>query len=209
MKNIFILGDSYSTYKGYIPEGNAFYYSDERKEEAIVHGVDKTWWRQMAKDMDYNVAMNDSYSGSTVCNTVRPEFTIESSFVSRMDKYIKMDYFAKNNIETVFIFGGTNDSWIDAPIGKLMYSKWKKEDLKSVLPAFCYLIDRIQTTNKDMKIVVILNTDIKPEITDNFAVACEKYGVRYVRLKDIDKASGHPTVLGMTQIASQVVESLK
>lgn len=29
--NVFIMGDSYSTYQGYIPKGYHFYYSDERK----------------------------------------------------------------------------------------------------------------------------------------------------------------------------------
>ena len=42
--NVFIMGDSYSTYRGYIPEGYYFYYSDERKENPIVKGVEKTWW---------------------------------------------------------------------------------------------------------------------------------------------------------------------
>lgn len=37
--NVFIMGDSYSTYEGYIPKGYHFYYSDERKEKPIVNGV--------------------------------------------------------------------------------------------------------------------------------------------------------------------------
>lgn len=40
--NILIMGDSYSTYDGYIPKGYHFYYSDERNEEPIVNGVEKT-----------------------------------------------------------------------------------------------------------------------------------------------------------------------
>ena len=39
--NVFIMGDSYSTYKGYIPEGYHFYYGDERKDSPIVKGVEK------------------------------------------------------------------------------------------------------------------------------------------------------------------------
>ena len=48
--NVFIMGDSYSTYEGYIPEGYHFYYSDERKEKPIVKGVEKTWWKILANE---------------------------------------------------------------------------------------------------------------------------------------------------------------
>ena len=33
--NVFILGDSYSTYEGYIPDGYRFYYWDERTADPI------------------------------------------------------------------------------------------------------------------------------------------------------------------------------
>lgn len=36
------------------------------------------------------------------------------------------------------MFGGTNDSWANAPLGKLKYSGWHEEDLFNVLPAISY-----------------------------------------------------------------------
>ncbi|MBQ6902581.1 MAG: hypothetical protein IJN71_06195, partial [Oscillospiraceae bacterium] len=69
--NVFIIGDSYSTYEGYIPEGYDFYYSDERKDNPIVNGVEKTWWNMLANENNLNIILNDSFSGSTICNTVR------------------------------------------------------------------------------------------------------------------------------------------
>ena len=42
--NVLIMGDSYSTYEGYIPQGYHFYYSDKRTEKPIIRGVEKTWW---------------------------------------------------------------------------------------------------------------------------------------------------------------------
>ena len=39
IENVFILGDSYSTYKGCIPEGYKFYYSDEN-DTPSVRGAD-------------------------------------------------------------------------------------------------------------------------------------------------------------------------
>lgn len=205
--NLFIMGDSYSTYGGYIPNGYRFYYSDERKDNPIVKSVEKTWWKILAKEKDLNIILNDSFSGSTICNTVREVLTVESSFVSRIDKYISENFFTKNNINTMLIFGGTNDSWINAPIGATKYSDWTSDELKCVLPGFCYLIDRAKSLVED--VIVIINTGLKQEITDGFIEACEKNKVKYLCLKEIDKENGHPTELGMKQISEQVMKCLK
>ncbi len=204
--NVCIMGDSYSTYEGYIPKGYRFYYSDERKEKPIVGGVEKTWWRILANENNLNVICNDSFSGSTICNTVRETFTIETSFVSRLDKYIAENFFAENKINTMLIFGGTNDSWIGAPVGNLIYSDWTDDALKCVLPAFCYLISRAKEVVEE--VIVIINTDLKQEITEGFVEACEKNEINYLRLKEIDKENGHPTELGMKQISEQVAALL-
>lgn len=204
--NIFIMGDSYSTYEGYIPEGYLFYYSDGRKDSPIVKGVEKTWWKIFSNKNNRNIVFNDSFSGSTICNTVRESLSVESSFVNRIDKYISEKFFIENKTDTMFIFGGTNDSWIDAPVGKLKYSDWTAEDLKCVLPAFCYLIDRAKKAVED--VIVIINTDLKQEITMGFVEACEKNEIKYICLKEIDKENGHPTELGMKQISEQVTECL-
>ena len=107
----------------------------------------------------------------------------------------------------MLIFGGTNDSWINAPIGNLKYSDWTVDELKCVLPAFCYLIDSAKKAVED--VIVIINTDLKQEITEGFVEACKKNEVRCLCLKEIDKENGHPTELGMKQISEQVAECLQ
>lgn len=204
--NVFIMGDSYSTYEGYIPKGYDFYYSDKRKVNPVVNGVEKTWWNMLANENNLNIILNDSFSGSTICNTVRETLPVESSFVSRIDKYITEKVFTENKINTMFIFGGTNDSWIDAPVGNLKYSDWTVDELKCVLPAFCYLINRAKKVVEN--VIVIINTDLKQEIAKGFIEACEKIEVGYLYLKEIDKENGHPTELGMKQISEQVMEYL-
>lgn len=203
-RNVFIIGDSYSTYKGYNPEGYHFYYSDGRVDAPVVKGVDKTWWRIAQRDADLNIVVNDSYSGSTVCNTVRENFPLSSSFINRIDKYIAENAF--EGVDTLIIFGGTNDSWINAPVGEPVYENQTAEQLLCVLPAFCYLISRAKSAVSD--VVAVINTNLKAEITDGFVAACEKLGARYVLLEDIDKVNGHPTELGMEQIAAQIVSAL-
>ncbi len=41
--NLFILGDSYSTFEGYIPEGYAAWYINAGKPETDVTRLDQTW----------------------------------------------------------------------------------------------------------------------------------------------------------------------
>ena len=206
-KNVFIFGDSYSTYKGYNPEGYSCYYSDERTAEPVVAGVEKTWWRILARENPLDIVMNDSFSGSTVCNTVRETLTVESSFISRIDKYAESGFFDENRIDLMLIFGGTNDSWINAPIGELKYTEQTPEDLKCVLPAFCYLLDKAKAVASD--VAVIINTALKDEIVCGFCEACKTLGVRCIQLEEIDKENGHPTEHGMAQIASQVASALQ
>jgi hypothetical protein len=205
--NIFILGDSYSTYEGYNPDGYRFYYWDKRAQPPIVNDVDKTWWRILAKENNFNIVVNDSFSGSAVCNMEREAYPISTSYISRIDKYIAEGFFSENSINTMFIFGGTNDSWNNATVGDVKFSNWTDDELKCVLPAFCYLLNTAQQVVK--KIVVIINDGLKQEIIDGFIKACEKFKVVYVCLNKIDKQSGHPTELGMKQISEQVSECLK
>jgi len=205
-QNVFIMGDSYSTYGGYIPEGYNTYYSDDRAAAPVVKGVEKTWWSLTAKENNLNVVLNDSFSGSMISNTPREPFTERPSFVSRIDKYIFENFFAENNIDIMFIFGGTNDSWFDASIGELKYSDWTDDDLKGVLPAFCYLLSRAKTVVDE--IIVIINDGLKQEIVDGFTQACKKNDVTYLCLENIDKENGHPTELGMKQISQQLTSKI-
>ena len=200
-KRFAILGDSYSTFLGHIPSHYSPYYP---RPEAVpdVLRVEDTWWHRLAESTGMTLTVNDSYSGSTVCNTIREGLPAESSFVRRMDNYLAENFFAEHNIETMFLFGGTNDSWIDAPIGRNKYADRTQEDLMYVLPAFCALIEQAKAAVKEL--IVVINTELKYEITDGIMKACEKNDVKYVLLKEIDKEGGHPTELGMRQICDQI-----
>ena len=45
--NVLIFGDSYSTYRGCIPEGFAHYYGREDTEICGVKNADMTWWQML------------------------------------------------------------------------------------------------------------------------------------------------------------------
>ena len=206
--NVFILGDSYSTFEGYIPEGYSPFYTKDA-EYTNVNDVKDTWWHRLLSETESNLVRNSSWSGTTICHTgYNGEDYCEISFTGRFDKLANDGYFEKNKIDTFFLFGGTNDSWADSPIGKMLHSDWTKEDLYNVLPAIGYIFSRINEVLKDTRIICIINSELKSVITDALKDTATRYGVECVMLKDIDKIEGHPTILGMEQIKNQVLDVL-
>lgn len=207
-KNVLIFGDSYSTFNGYIPKGYAAYYSETGGTD--VRNVNETWWHRLISETDSELVLNDSWSGSTICYTgyQNTDCSQTSSFICRLNKLIAGGFFKENEINTVFVFGGTNDSWSNAPIGELKFSDWEKQDLYNVLPAICHFIFKLKETLPAARIVWLMNSGLKPEISDGMKTACEYYDITSIKFDCIDKIEGHPTVKGMEDIKNQILRDL-
>jgi len=210
-KQAVIFGDSYSTFRGYIPDGYAVYYSEEGRPETDVRAVEETWWHQVMGETGMELILNNSWSGSTICFTGygNTDCSQTSSFLHRLQLLREQGFFRENRVDTVFVFGGTNDSWADAPVGSLKFEDWAREDLYSVLPAVCCLLKTLQDTVPGAEIFCLINTELKPEIAEGMKQACDRYGIRKIVFDHIDKQHGHPTIQGMCDIKNQVLEHLK
>lgn len=208
--NVMIFGDSYSTYEGHIPEGYAVYYSGHREKEPDVFDVKDTWWGRVIEATGATLVQNNSWSGSTIGYTGwhGKDCSHSSSFIYRFETLLKEGFFASNRIDTLFVFGGTNDSWSNAPLGELKYDGISDSNLFCVLPAINHLANRLAEELPQTRIVFIGNCGIKSEVTDALKTACEKHGFDYVALADIDKSHGHPTELGMKQISEQLLAAM-
>ena len=210
IENMLIIGDSISTFEGYIPEGYRPYYPIHQNSR--VDSVADTWWHKLTVKIGANLVRNDSWSGSTVCYTGRnsPEYGYRSSFVNRLHLMIKEDFFNKNKIDTVLVFGGTNDSWLETtPKGEEMLEGWREEDLYSTLPAISYLIATLKNQLPDGNIIFIINTELDERIVKAIKSASERFGTSYIELENIDKEFDHPTVSGMAEIYEQVYNAVK
>jgi hypothetical protein len=176
-QNAIIIGDSYSTFEGYLPEGYAIFYFESDPSKYGVTKVEQTWWHQVMKEANLNLVQNNSWSGSTIGYTGygNSDCSQSSSFIYRFKQLVGSGFFTENNIDSVFVFGGTNDSWSDAPLGEPKYSDWAQSDLYSVLPAICYFLNSLKETLPQAKIYCVINTDLKPEIASCMENACAKY----------------------------------
>lgn len=208
-KNIVIFGDSYSTYAGYIPNGYPTYYSKEGNPGLGPSKMEckETWWGRLLAVTGDNLLLNDSWSGSPVCYTGYngTDCSRFGSFICRFREYVRKGFFEKNKVDTVFVFGGTNDFWACAPLGEVKLSDWSEEDLYCVLPAFCHFMSALKAELPEAEICFIINTDMRAEIGNGIELAGKHFGVKTVRLHDIDKLEGHPTVKGMSEICEQVL----
>ena len=208
--NIIILGDSYSTFEGFIPNGYAAYYSENESSNTDVTKVTQTWWHQLIEEANLNLVLNNSWSGSSIGYTGydNKDCSKSSSFIYRLKQLIAEGFFIENKIDKVFVFGGTNDSWSNAPLGEAKYKDWEHNDLYSVLPAICYFLNLLKDTLPQAEFYCLINTGIKSEITDCMKEACEKYGITPITFNAIDKIDGHPTKKGMHDIKNTVLKVL-
>ena len=198
---ISVLGDSYSTYKGWIPEENWYYYP-QPPEKNDVSKAEECWWYLVAQDLGGVIDSNESWSGSTVCyrgyNGVDAR---ERSFVNRVPRM--------GNPDIILICGATNDSWSGASVGEYKWSDWTDDELFTFRPAMAKMLADIQTIYPKAAVYFILNSELRPEINDSVHTICEYYHVPCIDLHDIEKQNGHPSIKGMRAFADQVIQGLR
>lgn len=210
--NVVVLGDSYSTFEGCIPDGyaNWYFYGPGGND---VHNPAQCWWSLLCAQKGYNLLYNCSYSGSAICYTGYEDMGPETSFIERA----KGDIVAEDGTigrcgakpDILYIFGGTNDDWSHSPLGDIPDpAQWRSGNLEEYFPAVCYLFGYLKERLPDTQIVFILNTELSRQITRWMPAICEQFGVKCVTLFQIDKISSHPSVAGMKKIADQVAAAM-
>ncbi|WP_424198151.1 SGNH/GDSL hydrolase family protein [Algibacter sp.] len=201
-KSVSILGDSYSTFDRYMyPDTNKVWYNTNINQKTDVNSVNQTWWYKFIKENNYKLEVNNSFSGSTICNTgYNKEDYTSLSFITRMNNLGSPDI--------IFIFGATNDDWADAPIGQYKYDDWTKEDLYEFRPAMAYMLNYMLGRYPNVKIYFLLNSDLDETIDESVKIICKHYKVDYIELNEIDKKRNHPSIKGMGQISNQIIDFL-
>ncbi len=200
---ISILGDSYSTFKGYVlPDSNYVWYPQEKAENNDVQDVKQLWWHQLIREHGYRLCQNNSFSGATICHTgYNREDYSDRSYCTRL--------WYLGSPDIILVFGGTNDTWAKSPIGDFQYSNWSRHDLFNFRPAMAYVLANLQNRYPGTEIFVIINDILSEDVTVSMKTICDHYHVSYIQLHDIDKQWGHPSQKGMRQIAEQVAEAIK
>lgn len=199
-----ILGDSISTFEGYIQEADHSWYPKE-PDFNNVQSVDETWWKMFEAEFGSAVDVNNSYSGSPIAyddwNDGVDSGAKTWSFIGRSGNV--------GNPDLILVFGGTNDSSIinshGGTVGEYKYSGWTEDDLTAYRPALAYLLNKLKTDHPSAQIVLMLGGWIIESVKDSTHTICDYYNVPCVELTGVSMANGHPDKDGMVTIKNQLI----
>ena len=111
-KIISILGDSISTYAGYIPQADGVNLEHRPRypQEDLLTDVNDTWWMRLINTLGAKLGVNDSWAGSTVSNfrdINEKDFGPDAAMAS-LTRIRNLG--ANGNPDLILFFGGTNDA---------------------------------------------------------------------------------------------------
>lgn len=207
--NTLIMGDSYSTFEGEIPNGFPAYYTKNSKDIGVDR-VKKTWWSRLIRKTNAKLLLNSSYSGSTVCHTgYDGNDYSDISFAGRMKQLIDSGYFSENRVDTCIIFGSLNDYWANSPLGEIKYENITERDKFSYFPALSYMLQNIREASPETRIIFVICELLSDEMKNGIREICAHYGVETVEPNDVKIESGHPNAEGMEKIADDILSYLQ
>lgn len=133
-----ILGDSISTYEGYIPEGYAVFYP----VVGDVTDVSQTWWMKLLDDTGMELCSNDSSAGSTC---VGYSMSVDDPRYGCGGYRISALAGEQGKIpDVIIIYMGTNDLLTAVPLGDNDGTKWVSEgEIENFSDAYCLILDKI------------------------------------------------------------------
>ena len=232
-KVISILGDSISTFAGYIPEADGFNlehlsrYPDADRIPDVT-AVEQTWWMQVITELGAKLGINDSWRGATVSGAapVTTGTTGENAAMSNLTRIQNLG--ANGTPDVILFYGGTNDLAHVSKVGSfdpdeapvavdLTTKKWD-----NLADAYVHTLLRLRHYYPDAEIIAMLPTYTKSYYSaDKLAQAnavlaqiCDHYGVTYVDLRYCGISANnlpdgiHPGAAGMDYITEAVVDAL-
>lgn len=203
--NVMILGDSHSTFTGFIPDGYISWYKPETDTNNVTR-VEDTWWHLLVNNTaDSRLVLNASYSGSTISYTGYDEqYASNISFITRLNNIISSKEIDLSSINTLIIYGGINDIAVQAPIGEIKYDNIAEQDLYYFYPAVISLFQKAKQSLPNARILFVINDELNAYIRQDLISICETINIEYVVLENISRMDYHPDIAGMNEIYKQI-----
>lgn len=129
-----ILGDSISTFEGYIPSENDTYYPNE-----YITDVEQTWWKQLLNKTGMKLSLNNSWSGSRVCS---------SSITTRVNNLSN----GVNSPNHIIIEMGINDFKYPSLLGDYNGKGAIPTSLSNFANAYSYVLNNVRKNYPNAKI---------------------------------------------------------
>ena len=151
-KKFSILGDSISTYSGYLPSGYETYYP-----RGDLNSVDKTWWKKLIAYSGMSLLQNASWSGSTVSG----DTSTTTGRIGCSDARINA---LKNGTilpDIIFCYISTNDWSSGVPAGSFdsKESIPSAQVINNISDAYALMLYKIRTTYPNADVYCITSLE--------------------------------------------------
>lgn len=205
-KRISVIGDSISTFRGFVPSGYSCHYPTT---DGDLTSVSQTYWYRLAYDLmsDAVIDRNIAFSGTAVARTTNPASSSNTWFGNDYcTRFIKQG--GVGNPDIVLVHGGTNDYGhnvdllaegvemrsADAPSDESFAKMFATADAATTraeiealddttfCTAYIKLMCLIRERHPQAKIVCIIGDYLTTGIEKSTIRIAEHYGARYVDL---------------------------
>lgn len=227
-KLISILGDSISTFEGYIPKADGINLPHRPRypQDNLLTDVNETWWMKSINELGGVLAVNDSWAGSTVSNhrdINEKDFGPDAAMAS-LTRIRNLG--SNGSPDLIFFFGGTNDA--GKMVEKGIFNKEYSLDLSrtkwtSFADAYCETLQRLRYFYPNAEIIS-LTPSISGGYYDNARLSefadlaneiCTYYQIKCIDLRrsgltfDMLPDTLHPNAEGMECIFRAVINAMK
>ena len=145
MRFVSIVGDSISTYAGYIPGNYAVFYDYDMQQKNGLTSVYDTWWAKVNQSLHAYLCVNNSYSGSKVTGDTFPAAAAaQRTGGLHTEKYTP---------DLILIYIGFNDFGNGVPIKAKGFRQYFTHDPACFLDAYSKMLSQIKRNYPDAKIV--------------------------------------------------------
>lgn len=219
-KTLSILGDSISTFAGYIPSGNATWYPN-----GTVTNVTDTWWYKVMDALGMTLNVNNSWSGSRVTTTNGSE---SAGCMTRCQNL-------GTNPDVIIVYMGINDFNTGVTLGTYAGKTAVPSTTTTFLEAYGIMLDKIMTAYPNSEIFVCtLPADERngatgfPEINGNNValgtfnegietlahtfgaklLRLDSCGIFYQNISIYEQDSLHPNKFGHSLMANYVIKEM-
>ena len=203
-KVVSILGDSISTFEGYVPVADGHNlthrvrYTPDNASWYFAEGgtVNDTYWKKLINSLGAKLGINDSWAGSRVSNSsstntgdVGPDACMAS--ITRIT-----NLGANGTPDLILYYGGTNDAGAGVTVGSFNSNTTYTTDLTTTTwadfaTAYKDSIMRLQYYYPFAKIVVLLpmyctsyyNMGNLDKYNEQIKLICDYFGVEYIDLR--------------------------
>lgn len=175
---ITLIGDSISTFSGWIPEGYVNYYP-----QGVIDSVEKTYWHILCSILSASI-QNLSYAGSSVTNQVLPEYNL-----------FKRVPFVNCDSSLIIIALGVNDTEKEDVVGEYDYNKDIESYNESIFTEA--YIKAVRTLillhpKTDILLVAMAPEGSMPNRTDAIKEIAEHYGLMFFDARTCYGGGLHP-----------------